>query len=94
MRPAAAECCMSPSEDAALLLVTVRRHLRSLALTIDPAFPQEDWGFLAQQALEKVLKASIVFMDREPPLTHELAALAALAGIELTPCCLGSSPLP
>ena len=83
---------MSPSEDAALLLVTVRRHLRSLALTIDPAFPQEDWGFLAQQALEKVLKASIVFMDREPPLTHELAALAALAGIELTPMLLGLQP--
>ena len=92
MRPAAAGCCMSPREDAALLLVTVRRHMRSLALTIDPAFPQEDWGFLAQQALEKVLKASIVFMDREPPLTHELAALAALAGIELTPMLLGLQP--
>jgi hypothetical protein len=47
---------MSPSEDAALLLVTVRRQLRSLALTIDHAFPQEDWGFLAQQALENVLR--------------------------------------
>jgi len=83
---------MSPSEDAALLLVTVRRHLRSLAMTTDPAFPQEDWGFLAQQALEKVLKASIVLMDREPPLTHELASLAALAGIELTPLLLGLQP--
>jgi hypothetical protein len=83
---------MSPSEDAALLLVTVRRHLRSLAMTIDPAFPQEDWGFLAQQALEKVLKASIVLMDQEPPLTHELASLAALAGIELTPLLLGLQP--
>ena len=83
---------MSPSEDAALLLVTVRRHLRSLAMTTDPAFPQEDWGFLAQQALEKVLKASIVLMDQEPPLTHELASLAALAGIELTPLLLGLQP--
>ena len=26
--------------------------------------------------------------DQEPPLTHELAALAALAGIELTPMLL------
>jgi HEPN domain-containing protein len=84
---------MSPSEDAALLLVTVRRHLRSLALTTDAAFPQEDWGFLAQQALEKALKASILLDDREPPLTHELAALAALAGITLTPRLVGSSPL-
>lgn len=83
---------MSPSEDAALLLVTVRRHLRSLAMTTDPAFPQEDWGFLAQQALEKVLKASIVLMDQEPPLTHELATLAALAGIKLTPLLLGLQP--
>ena len=83
---------MSPSEDAALLLVTVRRHLRSLAMTTDPAFPQEDWGFLAQQALEKVLKASIVLMDQEPPLTHELASLAALAGIELTTLLLGLQP--
>ena len=83
---------MSPSEDAALLLVTVRRHLRSLALTIDPAFPQEDWGFLAQQALEKVLKASIVLADQEPPLTHELAALASLAGLVLPPMLLGLQP--
>lgn len=92
MRPGAGRCCMSPSEDAALLLVTVRRHLRSLALTTDPAFPQEDWGFLAQQALEQVLKASIVLKDQEPPLTHELAALAALAGIELSPQLLGLQP--
>jgi hypothetical protein len=83
---------MSPSEDAALLLVTVRRHLRSLAMTIDPAFPQEDWGVLAQQALEKVLKASIVLLDQEPPLTHELANLAALAGMELSPMLLGLQP--
>ena len=91
-RHAVAGFCMSPSEDAALLLVTVRRQLRSLALTIDPAFPQEDWGFLAQQALEKVLKASIVLADQEPPLTHELAALAALAELELTPLLLGLQP--
>lgn len=92
MRPVTEGCCMSPSEDAALLLVTVRRHLRSLAMTTDPAFPQEDWGFLAQQALEKVLKACIVLMDQEPPLTHELAALAAQAQIELSPQLLGLQP--
>jgi hypothetical protein len=83
---------MSPSEDAALLLVTVRRHLRSLAMTLDPAFPQEDWGFLAQQALEKVLKAGIVLGDQEPPLTTELSSLATLAGIALTPPLLGLQP--
>ena len=47
---------------------------------------------MAQQALEKVLKASIVLEDREPPLTHELSALAVLAGIELTPMLLGLQP--
>lgn len=83
---------MSPSEDAALLLITVRRHLRSMAMSLDPAFAQEDWGFLAQQALEKVLKASIVLADREPPLSHELSTLADLAGVELTPLLLGLQP--
>jgi HEPN domain-containing protein len=84
---------MSPNEDAALLLVTVRRHLRSMAMSLDPAFAQEDWGFLAQQALEKVLKASIVLTDREPPLTHELSTLADLAGVSLTPLLAGLQPL-
>ncbi|EDY38156.1 hypothetical protein CPCC7001_1035 [Cyanobium sp. PCC 7001] len=83
---------MSPSEDAALLLITVRRHLRSMAMSLDPGFAQEDWGFLAQQALEKVLKASIVLDDREPPLTHELTTLADLAGVSLTPLLLGLQP--
>jgi hypothetical protein len=46
---------MSPDEDAALLLVIVRRHLAALRLSLDPSFPDEEWGFLAQQALEKIL---------------------------------------
>lgn len=36
--------------------------------------------------------ASIVLEVREPPLTHELSALAVLAGIELTPMLLGLQP--
>jgi HEPN domain-containing protein len=92
MRLAAGGCCRSPHEDAALLLITVRRHLRSMAMSLDPAFAQEDWGFLAQQALEKVLKASIVLADAEPPLTHELSTLADLAGVSLTPLLLGLQP--
>jgi HEPN domain-containing protein len=83
---------MSPDEDAALLLVTVRRHLRSLAVGLDPAFPQEDWGFLAQQALEKVLKAAIVLIDQEPPLSYELSSLAALAEVTLPPQLLALQP--
>lgn len=92
MRLVGGGCCMSPNEDAALLLITVRRHLRSMAMSLDPAFAQEDWGFLAQQALEKLLKARIVLTNREPPLTHELSGLADLAGVGLTSLLLGLQP--
>ena len=71
---------MSPAEDARLLLAIVRRHLRSLRFGLDPAYPEEDWGFTAQQALEKLLKAWIVLADRQPPRMHDLADLAVLAG--------------
>lgn len=71
---------MSPAEDARLLLAIVRRHLRSLRFGLDPAYPEEDWGFTAQQALEKLLKAWIVLSDRQPPRAHDLADLALLAG--------------
>jgi len=70
---------MSPAEDARLLLAIVRRHLRSLRFGLDSAYPEEDWGFTAQQALEKLLKVWIVLSDRQPPRVHDLADLAVLA---------------
>jgi HEPN domain-containing protein len=76
---------MSPAEDARLLLTIVRRHLRGLRVGLDPAFPEEDWGFSAQQAVEKLLKAWIVLADRQPPKVHDLADLADLAGQTLDP---------
>lgn len=76
---------MSPAEDALPLLAIVRRHLRSLRLGLDHAYPAEDWGFTAQQALEKLLKAAIVLGDRQPPRSHELGELAELAGLTLQP---------
>lgn len=76
---------MSPAEDARLLLAIVHRHLRSLRLTLDGAYPEEDWGFTAQQVVEKLLKAWIVLADRRPPRLHELADLAVLAGQPLAP---------
>jgi HEPN domain-containing protein len=79
---------MSPAEDALLLLAIVRRHLRSLGLTLDPAYPEEDWGFTAQQAVEKLLKAWIVLADRQPPRVHDLEDLFALAGQQLDPLLL------
>ena len=79
---------MSPAEDALLLLAIVRRHLRSLGLTLDPAYPDEDWGFTAQQAVEKLLKAWIVLADRRPPRVYDLEDLVALAGQQFDPLLL------
>ena len=75
---------MTPAEDALLLLQIVDRHLVAMRVNLDPAFPDEEWGFLAQQALEKLLKVAIVLRDERPPFTHELRPLAALAGWTLT----------
>ncbi|WP_255121054.1 HEPN domain-containing protein [Synechococcus lacustris] len=33
------------------------------------------WGFLAQQTLEKLLKAFLVFRSKEPPRSHSLQRL-------------------
>ena len=79
---------MSPVEDALLLLAIVHRHLRSLRLTLDPGYPEEDWGFTAQQAFEKLLKAWIVLADRQPPRVHDLNDLLALAGRQADPLLL------
>ena len=70
---------MPPSEDARLLLNIVERHLRTLEFGLDERFPAEDWGFTAQQAVEKLLKCWIVLADKEPPRSHELSELARLA---------------
>ena len=70
---------MPPSEDAQLLLRIVQRHLRTLEFGLDERFPAEDWGFTAQQAVEKLLKCWIVLVDEEPPRSHELSELSSLA---------------
>lgn len=79
---------MSPAEDAQLLLAIVRRHLRTLRIGLNPEYPEEDWGFTAQQALEKLLKASIVLADQPPPRTHDLGDLSRLAALQLEPSLL------
>jgi hypothetical protein len=51
-------------------------HLGSLRGTLDPGtFAEEDWGFLAQQALEKLLKALLVLHCQGPPRSHSLKRL-------------------
>jgi HEPN domain-containing protein len=74
---------MSPAEDALLLLGIVRRHLRTLAIGLDEDYPQEDWGFTAQQVIEKILKAWIVLADQRPPHTHVLSDLAPLTNVSV-----------
>ena len=71
---------MSPAEDAALLLRIVRRPLQAMRLNLVPGYPDEEWGFQAQQALEKLLKARLVLADQQPSRTHELALLADQLG--------------
>ena len=79
---------MTPKEDARVLMALVDRHLRALQLNLDPAYPDEEWGFTAQQAVEKLLKAWIVLADRRPPRVHDLEDLVALAGQQLDPLLL------
>jgi HEPN domain-containing protein len=74
---------MSPAEDAALLLRIVRRHLQAMRLNLNPLYPNEEWGFQAQQALEKLLKAQLVLRDQPAPRTHELLDLALLLNEQL-----------
>lgn len=83
---------MTPQEDARVLLALVDRHLRALRLNLDPAYPDEEWGFTAQQAVEKLLKIRIVLCDERPPFTHLLNVLSQLARVELDPRLLALQP--
>ena len=74
---------MPPEEDAALILQVALRHEASLRAALDPLFPQENWGFLAQQAVENLLKAVIVLSDQPSPLSHDLSRLSAMAQVRL-----------
>jgi hypothetical protein len=71
---------MSPAEDAAPLLRTIRRHLQAMRLSLDPVYSDEEWGFQAQQPLEKLFKAQSVLADRLPSRTHKLPVLADQLG--------------
>lgn len=79
---------MATLEDALLLFAIVRRHLQVLRLGLDEAYPAEDWGFTAQQAVEKVLKAWIVLRNGQPPRVHDLTTLAELSGLVCNPMLL------
>jgi HEPN domain-containing protein len=83
---------MTPQEDARVLMALVDRHLRALRLNLDPAYPDEEWGFTAQQAVEKLLKVRIVLNDQRPRFTHMLQELASSAQLEIDPLLLSLQP--
>ena len=67
---------MSDREHAKEILETARRDLRALRAMHDvDAFPDEIFGFHAQQSVEKALKAWLAFLGKEFPKTHDLKRL-------------------
>jgi len=70
---------MSTSDEAAHLLAMARKDLTALGGMNDPnVFADEIYGFHAQQALEKALKAWLAALGIEYPRTHDVRALLAL----------------
>lgn len=54
-------------------------------LLADRDVPDEQLGFHAQQAAEKLLKAALFALGAEPPRTHHLAQLEALLAANASP---------
>ena len=68
--------CMKDLSEARSLLNVAHRDLRALSGMVDSNFfADEIFGFHAQQAAEKSLKAWISALDEMFPFTHDLAAL-------------------
>ena len=68
--------CMSGHEEAKELLAAAIKDLRALkGMTDAEEFAEERFGFHAQQAVEKTLKAWIASFDKEYPLKHDLRLL-------------------
>ena len=67
---------MSNAELAGQLLSTARSDLLALSNMRDPdAFDDRVFGFHAQRAVEKALKAWLSALGESPPYTHDLSLL-------------------
>ena len=67
---------MSDLKQARLLLIAAQRDDSALHGMGDPAvFADEIFGFHAQQAIEKLLKAWLASLGETYPLSHDLASL-------------------
>lgn len=70
---------MSDREHAEEILEAARRDLRALRAMHDvEAFPDEIFGFHAQQSVEKALKAWLASLGKPFPKTHDLKKLIDL----------------
>ena len=70
---------MNESDRARSLLTVAGRDLKALKGMGDPeTFADEIFGFHAQQAIEKALKAWITVLGEDYPLIHNLARLLAI----------------
>ena len=70
---------MAASDEARrFLLKAAQDEYVLVRLLEDAAAPDEQLGFHAQQAVEKLLKAALFLTGEEPPRTHHLAQLEAM----------------
>jgi HEPN domain-containing protein len=80
---------MSDRDEARALLAVARRDAAAVSAMMDAAaFADEVFGFHAQQAVEKTLKAWLCDLHVEFPRTHNLSILLALlqqAGAPVAP---------
>lgn len=71
--------CMSGFEHANILLAMARKDFDALRGMVDnPLFADEIFGFHAQQAIEKSLKAWLAIRSIDFPLTHDISRLLSL----------------
>ena len=80
---------MGASEEARHLLMAAQRDFRALQGMLDAdIFVDEIFGFHAQQAAEKTLKAWLALLDVQYPKSHDLSLLLTLLetnGQDVTP---------
>ena len=70
---------MIEREHAAVMLTMAEKDLDTMERMLrDSEFAEEAFGFHAQQAVEKALKAWIIMIGAEYPLTHDLQLLIDL----------------
>jgi len=78
---------MKNIEEARRMLAMAEKDLRALRGMMDVAiFDEEIFGFHAQQAVEKILKAWIALQGKEYPKTHDISLLLHFLQREGTDC--------